>query len=290
MNKSNILIVLAAVAVLLLAIDETSVVFVLKENEQAIVTQVGEYRRSVEMPGLHFKTPFVQTVHRMERRILARDIPSDEYLTLDKKKLVADPIVRWRITDPRLFYITVRDEGRARRRLDDIVKSEMRDEISARDFGDIVGQAREPLMENVAGRVRKNVEPFGIFVVDVRIKRADLPSEVTESVFQRMQAERDRVAKGYQSEGAMEAQKMRAETDKEVTILKAEAYAKAQQLKGEGDAKAAKLYADAYNQDPELYAFLKSLETYETSIKKQSKVVLSTESALFKYLASPAER
>src|SRR5690606_7458856 len=186
----------------LIFVDETSAVFVMDEREQAIVTQFGDLRRTISEPGLYFKTPFAQTVHRMESRVLGNDTPHDDYLTLDKKKLVADPVVRWRIKDPKLFFISVKDELRARRRLDDIVKSEMRDEISRHNFGDIIGNAREPLMADVAGRVRDKVREFGIHVVDVRIKRADLPTQVQESVFQRMRAERDREAKRYKSEGA----------------------------------------------------------------------------------------
>lgn len=287
--RLSIAIIGAILVAMLTLVDETSAVFVINEGEQAIVTQFGQYRKTIVDPGLNFKTPFAQTVHRMERRVLGRDTPADDYLTLDKKKLVADPVTRWRIVDARLFYITVRDETRATRRLDDIVKSEMRDEISGNNFGEIIGNAREPLMEAVAGRVREKVKEFGIHVVDVRIKRADLPPQVTESVFQRMQAERDRVAKQYRSEGEEEAAKIRAEADKDVTIKLAEAYEKAQKLRGEGDATSTEIYAQAYGRDPEFYAFLRSLETYEKSITAETEVILSSGSELFKYLGSPTQ-
>ncbi len=289
MSRGLAISLVLLVAVLLVFVDETSAVFVIDEKEQAIVTEFGKYKRTVDKPGLNFKVPFTQTVHRMERRILGRDTPPDDYLTLDKKKLVADPVTRWKIVDAKLFFITVRDEMRAQRRLDDIVKSEMRDEISAHNFGEIIGNAREPLMDDVAGRVREKLKEFGIYIVDVRIKRADLPQQVTESVFQRMRAERDRVAKRYRSEGEEEAAKIRAEADKEVTIELAKAYEKAQKLRGEGDAVSTEVYAQAYGRDPEFYAFLRSLEAYEKSITSETDLVLSSGSELFKYLDSPKE-
>jgi membrane protease subunit HflC len=289
MSRPLLLVLGGVLAVLLLFVDETSVVFVLDETEQAIVTQFGEYQRDVKEPGLYFKKPFAETVHRMETRILGDDTPSGDYMTLDKKKLVADPVVRWKIVDPRLFFITVRDEFRARLRLDDIVKSEMRDEISRHNFGDIIGNEREPLMNNVAGRVREKVKEFGIHVVDVRIKRADLPTQVQESVFSRMRAERDREAKRYRSEGEEEAAKIRADADKEVTILLAKAYSRAQELRGEGDAEGSRVYSDAFGRDPEFYAFLRSLEAYEKSLSPSTQVVLSSGSPFFEYLRGPGK-
>lgn len=287
MSKGFVLTVAGLLLLLLLFVDQTSAVFVVDETEQAIVTQFGKFQRDIKQPGLYFKTPFAETVHRMDARVLGNDTPNDDYLTLDKKKLVADPVVRWRIQDPKLFHITVQDDLRARRRLDDIVKSEMRDEISRHNFGDIIGNEREPLMADVASRVREKVKEFGIHVLDVRIKRADLPADVQESVFSRMHAERDREAKRYRSEGEEEAAKIRADTDKEVTILKAEAYAKAEKLRGEGDAESTRMYADAFGKDPEFYAFLRSLQAYERAISPETEIVLSSGSELFEYLVSP---
>jgi membrane protease subunit HflC len=183
-----------------------------------------------------------------------------------------------------MFFKAVKDESGARRRLDDIVKSELRREISSHNFGDIIGNARDPLMQRVAGSVREKAKEFGIDVIDVRIKRADLPQEVQESVFQRMRAERDRVAKRYRSEGEEEAAKIRAETDKDTQILLAEAYESAQKLYGEGDAESTSIYAQAYGKDPEFYAFLRSLQSYEKAITKDTNVVFSTGNELFQYL------
>lgn len=275
---------------LLAAFALFSSLFVLDETELGIVTQFGEYKRSVDQPGLHFKIPFLQTVHKMESRVLGSDAPPAEYLTLDKKRLLADPITRWRIRDPLRFYTTVFDPSGAKARLDDIVNSELRREIASHDFGDIVGHAREPLMQEVTGRVREKTKAFGIEVLDVRIRRADLPREVQESVFQRMRAERDRVAKQYRSEGEEEAAKIRAETDKEKTILLAKAYEAAQKARGEGDAESTRIYAEAYGKDPEFYTFVRSLEAYERSVGADSTVLLSTGSALFKYLFAPVQK
>ncbi|HMR06484.1 MAG TPA: protease modulator HflC [Polyangiaceae bacterium] len=262
-----------------------SSVFVVDEGELAIVTQFGEYKRSAETPGLYFKTPFVQTVDSMERRIMGSDTPPAEYLSLDKKRLVADPVSRWRIVDPLMYFKTVHDESGAKARLDDIINSELRRELASHNFGDIIGNARDPMMQRVALATRSQTKEFGIEIVDVRIKRADLPREVQESVFARMRAERDRVAKQYRSEGEEEAAKIRADTDKEKTILLAKAYETSQKARGEGDAESTKIYADAYGKDPEFYAFTRSLDTYEKAMGEQSTLVLSTGSDLFQYLS-----
>ena len=277
---------IVAVGFLLVAISS---MFVIDETQQAIVTQFGQYRWSATKPGLHFKVPFMQEVHRMERRVIGRNTTPGDYLTLDKKKLVADPITRWKIEDPLIFFKSVQDEVRAARRLDDIVKSELRSEISSHQFGEIIGVARAPMMLAVTERVQEKAREYGIRVVDVRIKRADLPRDVQESVFQRMRAERDREAKRYRSEGAEEASKIRAKTDKDVTILLARAYQEAEKLKGDGDAESTRIYAGAYGKDPEFYALVRSLEAYEKSITPETEVVMSTDSELFRYLARPSD-
>jgi membrane protease subunit HflC len=286
-NKSSAIGLLIAIILLV----GWSTAFVVDETDQVIITQFGQYKRTINEPGLYFKIPLAQTIVRMERRIMSSDARSDKYLTLDKKWLVADPITRWRIVDPLKFYMTVHDELGARQRLDDIVLSEMRREIASHNFGDIVGNAREPLMVAVAERASSKVnEEFGIQVIDVRIKRADLPTEVQESVFSRMRAERERIAKKYRSEGDEEAAKIRADTDKEKTIILAKAYEEAEKLRGEGDATSTKIYAEAYGKDPEFYTFLRSLTAYEQILNQQTSIVLSTDSALFKYLDSPGKR
>lgn len=261
--------------------------YIVDEGTLAIVTRFGEYQVSRLAPGPYLKTPLADTVVRMQRRILVSNTPQAEYLTLDKKKLVADPIARWRILDPIKYYKTLTDESRAKARIDDIVNSELRSEIASHDFGDIIGNRRQPLMDNVAQRARTKVADFGIELVDVQIKRADLPNEVQESVFLRMRAERDRIAKRYRSEGEEEAQKIRAETDKERAILLAKAYEKAQSMFGEGDAQSVAVYASAYGKDADFYALVRSLEAYETSLDPKTHLVLSTNSELLRYMDSP---
>jgi membrane protease subunit HflC len=264
--------------------------YIVDETELAIITQFGEYRYSVYSPGIYRKWPFIQKVVRMERRILGSDAPPSELLTLDKKRIVADPITRWRIAHPLKFYMTVHDESGAKARLDDFVNSELRKEIAGRDFGEIVGNERDPMMQKVGASVRVLAHEFGIEIVDVRIKRADLPTEVQESVFARMRAEREREAKRYRSEGHEQAIMIRAQTDKETEIIVAEARAKAEKIRGEGDAESIRIYADAYNKDPEFYAFMRSLSAYETAMDDKSSVVLSTGSALFRYVQGPKKQ
>lgn len=261
--------------------------YVVDEGTMAIVTRFGEYQVSRLAPGPYPKAPMADTVVRMQRRILVSDTPPAEYLTLDKKKLVADPITRWRIVKPITYYKTVRDESGAKARIDDIVNSELRAEIASHDFGEIIGNRRQPLMDNVAKRARLKVAEFGVELVDVQIKRADLPTEVQESVFLRMRAERDRIAKRYRSEGEEEAQKIRAQTDKEKAILLAKAYEKAQVMIGEGDAGSVAVYAAAYGKDADFYALVRSLEAYEASLDPKTHLILSTSSELLRYMDSP---
>ena len=282
MNRVGLIILL--IVGVFLGLDS---VYVMQEGQLAIVTQFGEYRYSVSEPGLYGKVPFADTVHRMERRIIGSDTPPAEFLTKDKKKLVTDPVTRWRIVDALTFYKTVRDESGAKARLDDIINSELRGVLASQDFSEIIGSARDPLMQEVTRAARKQARRFGVDIVDVRIKRADLPTQVQESVFKRMQAERSRIAKRYRAQGEEEAQKIRADTDKEKTVLLAKAYEMAQKSRGEGDAQSIKVYAEAYGGDPEFYAFTRSLETYEASINKETTLVLSTDSELFQYLDNP---
>lgn len=280
MNR-NFFIVLLAV----LGYVGWSSFFVLQEGQQAIVIRLGDPKKTHRTPGMRFKAPFFDSVVVMEKRVLSSDTPQDEYITLDKKKLVADPISRWRVVQPLVFYQNVTDELGAKERLDDIVKSELREEIAKREFGAIIGSKREDLVQQVLSRARPQLKALGIELVDVRIKRADLPREVQESVFQRMRAERDRIAKRYRSEGLAEAQKIQAEADKQRAIILAEAYEKAQKLRGEGDAKSIAIYAEAYEKDAKFYDFTRSLEAYEKLVDKETQLVLSTENSLLKHLS-----
>jgi modulator of FtsH protease HflC len=259
--------------------------FLLDEREQAIITQFGAYVRTVTQPGLHTKVPFVHTVHRFDRRVLATDAQPAEYLTLDKKRVVVDYVARWRIADPLAFFKSVRTLEGARARIEDIVFSELRRELASQEFAPVTSELREPTMAAVAQSSRERMTSFGIALIDVRIKRADLPTEVQQSVFARMVAERSRIAKRYRSEGEEEAAKLRAETDKQREILLAQAYERSQRLRGEGDAAAAAIYASAYERDPRFYLFVRTLEAYDEMLTPDTLLVLPGDAAMFRLLS-----
>jgi len=279
--KIIIAIILLVVIVVLLA----GSVFTVDEKEQAIVTQLGKYVRTVTEPGLHFKVPFLQSAHKFEDRVLEYDAAAAKIITSDKKHLVIDNYARWKIVDPLKLYQTVRNVFGAQARLDDIVFSEIREELARHTLTEVVSINRAALMEKVGQQCGIKAREYGIEVIDVRIKRAVLPAEVAHSVYARMKAERQRIAKKYRSEGEEEAVKIQATTDKERTILLAESYRQAEKLKGEGDAEAIKVYAEAFEKDPEFYAFVRTLETYEKSLGQDTTVVLPSDSEFFQYLS-----
>ena len=278
----GILVVFAALWVLV-----PQALFTVDEREQAIITQFGAYIRTITEPGLHAKLPFVQTVHRFDKRVLATDADPAEYLTLDKKRLVVDYVARWQIKDPLAFFISVATLDGARARIEDIVFSELRQAISSQDFAPVTAEQREPTMEAVANAARARTQAFGIELIDVRIKRADLPREVQQSVFARMVAERGRIAKRYRSEGEEEAAKLRAETDKQREILLAQAYERSQRLQGEGDGSATAVYASAYEQNPRFYVFVRTLEAYDDILTPETLLVLPGDAAMFRLLNGP---
>jgi membrane protease subunit HflC len=285
MNRSYILWVIVGAVVVVLLFPPVRPYFVVGEWQQSIVTQFGKFKRAVREPGLHWKTPFVEDVTMYERRILASDAQPRDYLTLDKKRVVVDHVTRWRISDPFQFFKTALTQQRGRLLLDDIVFSELRQELASRNFADIIAGQRESAMEAVAKRsAEKAKSEYGVTVVDVRVKRADLPSEVQMSVFERMRAERERIAKRYRSEGEEESKKIRARTNKEKTILLAEAYRQSQKLRGQGDGEATAIYAASYGQDPEFYSFIRSLQAYEKFLPEKTTAILSEESKLFRHL------
>ena len=264
-------------------------VFTVDETEQAIITQLGKYVRSVTEPGLNFKVPFIQTVHKFEDRVLEYDAAAAKVITSDKKHIVIDNYARWKIVDPLKLYQTVRNEQGAISRLDDIVFSEIREELARHTLTEIVSVNREAIMDEVGKQCDTKAREYGVQVLDVRIKRADLPAEVAHSVYARMKAERQRMAKKYRSEGEEEAVKIRAQTDKEKTIILAESYRKAEKLRGEGDAEAIKIYAEAFERDPEFYGFVRTLQAYEKSLGQDTTVILPSDSEFFQYLSPPTK-
>jgi membrane protease subunit HflC len=286
MNKK--LIGIFVIVVIIAAVPTTSL-FTVDETEQAIVTQLGKFIREVKEPGLHFKIPLIQKEHKFEARVIEYDAAAAKIITDDKKHMVIDNYARWKIIDPLKFYQTVGNESGAQSRLDDIVFSEMREELARHTLTEIVSVNREQIMDKVAAQCNQKVGEFGIRVIDVRIKRADLPQEVMQSVFDRMKAERQRIAKKYRSEGEEESVKIMAQTDKDKTILLADSYMQAEKLQGEGDAEALKIYAKAYEKDPEFYAFVRTLEAYGKSLGEGTTLILPADTEFFKYLNPPTK-
>jgi membrane protease subunit HflC len=253
-------------------------------TQNAIVLQFQEYKKTVTKPGLYFKIPFVQEVRYFTKMLLVLDAPPADIITKDKKTMLIDNYTMWRIQDPLLFLQTLRIRSAGESRLDDIVKSELRVELGTHALIDVVTKTREEIMAKVTAEANLKAVQYGIEVLDVRIKRADLPGDNAQKVFGRMRSERERIAKKYRSEGAEEATKIRAETDKQKVILVAQAYKKEQEIRGNGDARATKIYADAYNRDREFYAFMRSMEAYKNSLKTGTTVILSEKSDFLKYL------
>jgi len=270
----------------ILALGLWQSVFIVDQREKALVLELGKPVSEALGPGLHFKLPFIQNVIYFDARVLEYDAPPAEILTQDKKNLVVDNYSRWRIKDPLKFYQSVRTVSQGISRIDDIVYAELRVALGQYLLTEVVSSKRAEIMERVTKKCDELLANYGIEVLDVRIKRADLPPENEKAVYNRMRAERERQAKTYRSEGREEATKIRAQADKERTIMLAEAKQKAEQLKGEGEAEATLIYAKALEQDSEFYQFTRSLEAYKQSLSKDTELVLTPNSEFFKYLKS----
>lgn len=258
--------------------------FTVDMTQHAIVLQMQAYKKTISEPGLYFKIPFIQDVTYYSKQLLVSDAEPAELITLDKKNLQIDNYSMWRIVDPLQFLKTVRTVRSASSRLDDIINSELRGELSRHNLIDVVRNTREEIMKNVARESAKKVADMGIEILDVRIKRADLPAKIADSVFNRMRTERERIAKEYRSEGKEEATKIRAETDKEKVIILAEAYKQEQEVRGEGDGQATRIYADAFQQDPGFYSFIRSMQAYKNSFKSDTTFLLSEKSDFLEFL------
>ena len=258
--------------------------FTIDETEQAIIVEFGRPEGDpIKKAGLYFKLPWRQLVS-FEKRILEYDVEPKAIITLDKKRLEVDNYARWRIDDPLTFYRAVKTINGALNRIDPVIYSELRVELGKHDLSEIVDKRREKIMEKVSAASREKLLEYGIEIIDVRIKRADLSVENEKAVFDRMRAERERKAKQYRSEGDEEALKIMAETDKERTIILAEAYRQSQKLRGEGDAKAVEIYAKAFQSDPKFYEFIRTLEAYQKVIDEKTTLILSTDSKLLRLL------
>jgi membrane protease subunit HflC len=262
--------------------------FIVHQNEQAIVLEFGKPVKIITDPGLYWKVPVVQTVDYFDKRILDLDTASQEVTASDQKRLIVDAFARYRIVDPLLFYQTVRDERNVRSRLGPIVESSLRRVLGGATFQDLVRDNREALMKRIAAQVNDEGKEFGLQVVDVRIKRADLPEQNSKNIFDRMRAERQREAAEARAEGVGAANRIKADADRQVTVIKADATRDAERLRGEGDAERNRIFADAFNRDPDFFAFYRSMQAYETGIKADTRMLLAPDSEFFKYFNSPS--
>ncbi|MEE2767056.1 MAG: protease modulator HflC [Pseudomonadota bacterium] len=274
---------LAILAVVIIGISST--MFVVHQTEKAVMFQFGRIVRADYEPGLHFKIPVYQNVKFFDARILVLDSKPERFLTMEKKNVIVDSFVKWKITDVSLFYTTMSgDPATANLRIDQIMKDAMRSEFSKRTINQVVSADRASLTNILVAQATPVAEKWGINIVDVQIKRIDLPSDVSHSVYRRMQAERDRIAKEFRSQGKEEAERIKAGSDKEREIILAEAYKEAEMRRGEGDAKATDIYARAFGKDTEFYSFVRSLNAYKSVFKKgDDMLVLQPDSDFFKY-------
>lgn len=269
----------------IIALVGFSSIFIVDETEQVVILQLGKPVKTVTKPGLNFKLPFpIQEKITFDDRLLEYDSPPEEILSKDKKSLIVDNYVRWKIVDPLQFLKTVQAIPTAKSRMDDIVYSELRRELGTHDMVEIITENREEIMDIVTKESNSATLDYGISVVDVRIRRVDLPAENEASIYARMEAERKRQANKFRSEGEEEAQKIRAATDRDKTIILADAYKEAERIRGEGDAKAVQVYARSYSSDPKFYEFVRTLDTYKKVVDDKTTLVLPSDSKLFKLL------
>ena len=274
------LIIIAAVFFIL-----SSALYTVNETQTAIKLRLGEIVTVEKEPGLKIKMPFVNNVVKFDDRVQTLDAPSERFLTGEKKNVIVDSYVKWRISDAEQFYkSTGGNLARTNNRLAQIIKTGLKSEFSKRTIADVVSGERSEIMSNIAKLAKKDISEFGIEIIDVRIKRIDLSQEVSNSVYRRMQAERQRVAKEFRSKGAEEAEIIRAAADKERTIILADAYRDSEMIRGEGDALSAANYAQAYNKNTDFYSFYRSLESYKKSFTGQNDImVLNPNTEFFRH-------
>ena len=276
---------LLALALPILTLIGLSSIFIADETQQVVILQLGKPVKTITEPGFNVKLPFpFQEKIVFDDRLLEYDSPPEAILSKDKKSLIVDNYVRWKIVDPLQFLKTVQAIPTAKSRMDDIVYSELRRELGTHDMVEIITQNREEIMDVVTKASNEATLSYGISVIDVRIRRVDLPAENEESIYARMEAERKRQANKFRSEGSEEAQKIRAATDRDKTIILADAYKEAERIRGEGDAEAVQIYARSYSSDPKFYEFVRTLDAYKKVVDDKTTLVLPSDSKLFKLL------
>ncbi len=280
---------IVAVLIVLILLASTSL-YTVDQRQNAIVFQLGELKEVIKEPGLHVKIPLIQNIRYFDTRILTLDTPDAErYITDGNIPILVDSFVKWRINDVRQYYLrTGGDERVAQNRLGSAVNAGLRDEFGVRKLHEVVSEERDEIMNMVVEKANVVAGEIGMLIVDVRLKRVELPQEVSERVYQRMESERKRVANERRSTGAGEADRIRAEADRQRSVLLAEAYREAQRLKGEGDAKASAIYAKAYGANPEFYSFYRSMEAYRATFRSRSDLmVIDPSSDYFRYFKAP---
>ncbi len=262
-------------------------VFIVKEVNQAIVLQFGDPKRIISNPGINFKIPFIQNVVFLDKRILNLDTPPEEVIASDQKRLIVDAFARFQIIDPLKFYISVGNERVARSRLATIINSRIRNVLGQQELQTLLSEDRTKQMSLIQEGVNNEAENFGISIVDVRIKRADLPQANSDAIFRRMQTEREREAKEFRAKGAEMAVTITSTADKEVTVILADAQKKSEIMKGEGDGLKNKIFADAFGQDPEFFAFYRAMQAYQKAlIGGETSMILSPDSEFFKFFGN----
>lgn len=288
MNRAISLLI--ALGILLAVLSST--LFVVDQRRFAIVFALGEVKQVISEPGLHFKLPPpFQNVVFLDKRILTLDTPdADRFITAEKKNILVDAFVKWRIVDPRLYFVSFSgDERSAQNRLNQIVKASLNEEITKRTVREVISGERGKVMDGIQRKVTEEAKQIGVEIVDVRLKRVDYVDQINDSVFERMKSERARVANELRSTGAAESEKIRADADRQRSVILAEAYRDAERIRGEGDAKATQIYSQAFGQSPEFYKFYRSLEAYRASFKtRNDMLVIDPNSEFFKYFKNPA--
>ncbi len=277
--------VLIAITIIVLGIVGSASLFTVSETENAILFKWGKIERADYEPGLHFKLPFVNNVRKYDKRIQTFDAKPEDYLTEEKKIVVVDSFIQWRIADVKTFYVSMRgDMDIAQERIATIVKEGLRNEFGRRNMFEVISGERHIIMDDINKSANKSVKPFGIQIVDVRIKRIEFPPKVSDKIFRRMETERTRIAKELRAQGNESADRITADADRQVTILKADAFKKAEIIRGEGDAKASEIYAKAYGQNKEFFTFYRSLNAYRNTFSSTSDImVVEPDSDFFEY-------
>ncbi len=287
MNQSKLLALVGII--LLVAITVHSTLYMVDEREKVIVVRFGQVLRHDDRPGLHVKSPFLDEAKYFDSRLLTLDADPQRFLTVEKKYVVVDSFVKWRIDDALKYFLTVGgQESEAQRRLEQVVNSSLRDEFGKRTVHDAISTDRQKIMDILTANADREARKFGIVVADVRIRRVDFPDEISQKVYQRMKTERLRIANELRAQGAEAAEKIRADSERQREVLLADAYGKAERVRGEGDAKATDLYGNAYGHAPEFFSLYRSLNAYKESFRKKEDImIVDPSSDFFKYMKKP---